>query len=144
MPTVIRPQTIHIQVPQAPAPCEKKPECPCYEDIALSDEESEEEPLPPRPIPLPEPEPPGATEEELNEVKGELQKLTEVVGKISRMFDDYRLSVDNNFQKVEQNMKFLANQIAKNTKDIQTNSDDIKQLRKDMELMRSELRDAIG
>lgn len=63
---------------------------------------------------------------------------------MSRTFEDYRLSVDNNFQKVEQNMKFLANQIAKNSKEIQTNAVDIKDLRRDMELMRSELQNAIN
>lgn len=54
------------------------------------------------------------------------------------------MNTDNNFQKVQQNMKFLATQIAKNSKNIQQNTNDISQLRKEMDLMREELRLAIA
>jgi hypothetical protein len=129
-------------VPQAlPARVEKKP-CRCYEDIDLSDEETPEVPEPRLPEPI-EPEMPGASEEELEEMKGELLGLTDLVSTLTQSFGEYRLNVDNNFQKVEQNMKFLAAQIAKNAKATAANAGDIKEMRQEMELMRAELREAI-
>jgi len=72
----------------------------------LSDEEVPE----PRPEPptIPEPELPGAGQDELDEVKNDLLQLTDLVGTLSKSFEEYKFNTDNNFSKIEQNMRMLA------------------------------------
>jgi hypothetical protein len=85
-------------MPSPPPKC--APKCPCYDNIDLSDEDSEEEPLP---IPEPpiDPTEPGASQEELDNIRNELQDLLTVVSDLNRTFEENQMAVNNNFMKLE-------------------------------------------
>lgn len=97
-----------------PAPkCEeKKKPCPCFESIDLSSEDEREVVPPVQPPVIPEPEEPGVTQDEVDSLKRELADLTDSLKKLKIIVEEHDAMANDNFSKIEQNMKFLASQIA--------------------------------
>lgn len=129
---------------QPTPPCVVKPPCQCYESIDLSDEDTEEDipEIPEVPIGvIPEV---GATEEELDVLRFKLDSLATIISKLTSKFESNQLNVENNFKKMEQNVRFLGAQIAQNTKEIAKNKSWIEDLMKEFDLLRSQLDEGLA
>ena len=136
MPTIYRPQNIAIHLPAA----EKKEEkpCECFEKIELSDEEEKPETLPEPPIEV------GASLEDIDFLKGELANTNKNLRDLLDRFEANLELNANNFKTIQNNMKFLDEKLNEHELKINKNTEDIKMIRRELEILKGELMDAIN